>query len=102
MRLRVSATYVSRMSPTIASATFWVAAACCVIAQLALIVSAIRAPMRGSAESAGVAMPRRSIEIAWTIVPAVGLALLLFFTWRAVHPPVMTGSMPPGHRMIDE
>ena len=81
---------------------FWVAATCCLVAQFALIVSAVRSPMDGSAESAGVAMPRRSGEIAWTIVPAIGLAVLLVFTWRAVHPRAMTNDMPAGHQMIDE
>jgi heme/copper-type cytochrome/quinol oxidase subunit 2 len=40
--------------------------------------------MRGSVESASIAMPRRATEIVWTIVPAIGLAVLLFFTWRAI------------------
>jgi heme/copper-type cytochrome/quinol oxidase subunit 2 len=70
------------MSPSLNSALFWIAAACCAIAQIALIVSAVRAPMTGSAESASVRMPGRASEIAWTVVPAIGLAVLLVFTWR--------------------
>lgn len=90
------------MPPTIANAIFWVAAASCVVAQIALIVSAIRSPMPGSADTAAMPMPRRATEIAWTIVPAIGLAVLLVFTWRAMHPSVMAQDMPASHRMIEE
>ena len=90
------------MSPAVATAMFWLAAICCVAAQFALVVSAVRSPMSGSAESADVSMPRRSSEIAWTIVPAIGLAVLLVFTWRAMHAPAMPPDMPAGHRMIDQ
>jgi heme/copper-type cytochrome/quinol oxidase subunit 2 len=90
------------MSPTIASAIFWIAAACCAVAQIALIASAVRSPMPGSAESAKVAMPRRSREIAWTIVPAIALTILLVFTWRAMQPAPMSPDMPMDHRMIEE
>jgi heme/copper-type cytochrome/quinol oxidase subunit 2 len=61
---------------------FWTAAACCLVAQVALILSAIRAPMTGPAEPASMRMPSRASEIAWTVVPAIALAVLLVFTWR--------------------
>lgn len=88
------------MSPTVATAMFWIAATCCIVAQIALIVSAIRSPMSGSADSADVAMPRRSGEIAWTILPAIGLVLLLLFTWKAVHPAVAPPDEHSGHQKI--
>ena len=91
------------MSPTVAEIVFWIAAACCLVAQIALVQSAIRSPMSGSPDTAAVVMPRRSIEIAWTIVPAIALVLVLAFTWRAMHPPASPGmQMPAGHRMIEE
>ena len=89
------------MSPSLTSAIFWIAVACCAVAQLALIWSAIRAPMSGSNESASVRMPSRASEIAWTIVPAIGLAVLLVFTWRATQLAV-TPDPHAGHSMIDE
>ena len=73
------------MSPTSNAALFWIAAACCAVAQIALIMSAIRAPMTGSTASSSLRMPSRASEIAWTVVPAVGLAILLVFTWRETH-----------------
>ena len=90
------------MSPSVATAMFWLAATCCVAAQFALVVSSVRSPMSGSADSADLSMPRRSGEIAWTIIPAIGLAVLLVFTWRAMHTPAMTPDMPAAHRMIDQ
>jgi heme/copper-type cytochrome/quinol oxidase subunit 2 len=90
-------------SPAIASSLFWIATTCCAIAQIALIRSAIRAPMAGSPESASMRMPSRASEIAWTIVPAIGLAVLLVFTWRATHRPEMPNPNPhAGHQMIDD
>ena len=91
------------MSSTAAQIVFWIAAACCLVAQIAVVQSAIRSPMSGSPDSAAVVMPRRSREIAWTIVPAIALALVLAFTWRAMHPPANHEMhMPVGHRMIEE
>jgi heme/copper-type cytochrome/quinol oxidase subunit 2 len=59
--------------------------------------------MSGSPDTAAVVMPRRSIEIVWTIVPAIALVLVLMFTWRAMHPPASHEMpMPAGHRMIEE
>jgi heme/copper-type cytochrome/quinol oxidase subunit 2 len=28
----------------------------------------------------------KAIEVAWTVLPALMLALVLVFTWRAMHP----------------
>jgi heme/copper-type cytochrome/quinol oxidase subunit 2 len=92
---------LSAPSPALANALFWVSAACCAIAQIALVLSAIRAPMAGSPESASMRMPNRATEIAWTIVPAIGLAVLLVFTWRATRQPV-NQDPHAGHQMIEK
>jgi heme/copper-type cytochrome/quinol oxidase subunit 2 len=89
------------VSPAVATALFWVAVVCCIVAQIALIDAAIRAPMQGSSESASMRMPSRVTEIGWTIVPAIGLAVLLVFTWRATHRPPMPDAHA-GHQMIEE
>ena len=93
--------FPASLSPALAGTLFWIAAACCAIGQIALIASAIRAPMEGSAESASMRMPRRASEIAWTLVPAIGLAVLLVFTWRATNRPV-TADPHTGHQVINE
>jgi heme/copper-type cytochrome/quinol oxidase subunit 2 len=61
---------------------FWLAAACCALAQAAIIRSAIRARAQ---RPDGTASPSRPIEVAWTVLPALMLALVLVFTWRALH-----------------
>jgi heme/copper-type cytochrome/quinol oxidase subunit 2 len=78
----------------LAEATFWVAAVACVVAQVAIVRSVLvaRAPADGShAESARVepsrrTAPRRGVEVAWAVVPALALAAVLVLTWRAMHP----------------
>jgi heme/copper-type cytochrome/quinol oxidase subunit 2 len=72
------------MSFLLADAIFWVAVACCTIAQLAIVRSAIVSPARvaGSAPTSGV---RRTAEIAWAVIPGIALAVVLLYTWRAMH-----------------
>ena len=81
---------------------FWAAAACCLVAQVALILSAIRAPMTGSAEPERVQMPSRASEIAWTVVPAVALAVLLVFTWRETRRATPLPDPHAGHTQVIE
>lgn len=66
---------------------FWIAVVCCVVAQVAIARSTLGASARSAEVRPGVPRPRRSIEIAWTVIPAIGLALALFMTWRAIHAP---------------
>jgi heme/copper-type cytochrome/quinol oxidase subunit 2 len=77
----------TQLSPTIptlvSDAIFWLAAACCALSQAAIIRSALRARAE---RPDGSASPSRPIEVAWTVVPALMLALVLVLTWRALHP----------------
>jgi heme/copper-type cytochrome/quinol oxidase subunit 2 len=70
----------------IADAVFWIAVALCVIAQLAIIRSAIVSPARPSDSSAPTSSARRAAEIAWAVLPGVALVVLFFYTWNAIHP----------------
>jgi hypothetical protein len=91
------------MSPRLADLVFWAAAACCVVAQSALVRSAVRTPMAATPDAV-VRMPRRWSEVAWTIVPAIALVFLLAATWRAMHPPPMSHDMPTAaaiHHTLD-
>lgn len=69
--------------PDVNSLVFWTAVAVCAVAQFFIIAGAIRARPPAASDRT---LPRssRAVEIGWTIVPAVGLALLLFFTHRAL------------------
>ncbi len=64
-------------------ALFWVAVACCVVAQIAITAAALRQPHPADAECE-VPMPERATEVAWSLIPAVMLALVLLLTWNAI------------------
>ena len=83
------------MSLRIADAIFWIAVAFCAVAQVAIVQSVIVSPARAP-EHAPASATRRAVEIAWAILPGVALAIVLVFTWRAIHEthlagPVLTG-----------
>jgi len=69
----------------LADAIFWVAVACCTIAQVAILVSVVASPVRLADTSVRPSMARRSSEVAWAILPGVALAVVLVFTWHAMH-----------------
>ena len=72
------------MSLPVADAIFWVAAACCLLAQLAIVQSVVISPARAAGREPASAM-RRVAEIAWAVLPGVALAFVFVFTWRAIH-----------------
>jgi heme/copper-type cytochrome/quinol oxidase subunit 2 len=73
---------------TIRLALFWIAAACCVLAELAIVRAVVFGRAGGSDQSAsGTARPNRHAEIAWAVLPAIGLLFVLYLTWRAVDAP---------------
>ena len=71
---------------------FWLAAACCAAGQLLILRSVIRA--RAHVAAAGEARPRFAAELAWTLLPALVLALTLAATWRAVRADAAMHNMP--------
>jgi heme/copper-type cytochrome/quinol oxidase subunit 2 len=56
---------------------------CCAVSQALIVRSALRAR---ALRPDGSAAPPKAIEVAWTVVPALMLAVVLLFTWRALHP----------------
>jgi heme/copper-type cytochrome/quinol oxidase subunit 2 len=74
---------------SLAEGLFWLAAASCLVAHVAIIRSTIRS--RGAAMSAqvtaeGVPVPRSNfpLELVWAVIPAVALGVVLWFTWERV------------------
>ena len=69
---------------------FWAAVACCAVASLAILRSVV-VPSRASSggdEASAPPVRRRAIEIAYALIPAVALGLVLAGTWprvRALH-----------------
>ena len=66
-----------------AAGLFWLSVACCAIAQLLIIRSVLgaRSPLSPPTITP---RSRSGTEVVWAVLPALGLALLLFFTWRAI------------------
>jgi heme/copper-type cytochrome/quinol oxidase subunit 2 len=84
------------MSSFFAAGLFWTSVACCAVAQI-YIIRSVRS-VREQAPSATVPRSRESVELMWAILPAVALAVVLFFTWRAIEresqaPHVVVGSI---------
>lgn len=80
------------MSLSLADAIFWIAVACCGIAQLAIVRSVLISPARVP-DSQPTTAGRRFVEIAWAVLPGIALAFVLLVTWRAMHG---TGLPPNG------
>ena len=70
----------------LADAIFWIAVACCSVAQLAIIRSVFISP--ATAPDGDTVTPasgaRRAGEIAWAIIPGVALVFVFLATWRAM------------------
>ena len=76
------------MSLSLADAIFWIAVACCVVAQLAIVRSVLISPARVP-DSQPTSAGRRIVEIAWAVLPGIALAFVLLLTWRAMHGAVL-------------
>lgn len=62
---------------------FWTSVACCAVAQI-FIIRSVRGARYVPEPSATVPHSRSGAEMMWAVLPAVGLAVLLAFTWRAI------------------
>jgi heme/copper-type cytochrome/quinol oxidase subunit 2 len=71
------------MPLSLATGLFWISVACCLVAQV-LIVRSVLAARALPAVRPDLPRARGSVEVMWAIVPALALAALLFFTWRAI------------------
>lgn len=76
--------HTESLTHALAEPIFWIAAALCIIGELAILRAAF-APPADAGPSAPVPQPPRGTEMLWAVVPAIALALLLAATWRALH-----------------
>jgi heme/copper-type cytochrome/quinol oxidase subunit 2 len=70
------------MNQPLAETIFWIAVFACVVAEIAILRSTYAA--RKAEKSAMVPTPPARGEIAWAIIPALGLSVLLIFTWQRI------------------
>jgi len=66
-----------------AAGLFWLSVACCALAQF-FILRSVSAARRAAPPAATLPKQRAAVEMLWAVLPAVGLAVLLVFTWRAI------------------
>ena len=85
------------MSPSLAALLFWISVTVCAIAELAVVAATVRASRRSAAADAAATLdlphvdgarplprPRRWLELFYVAAPAVALAVLFAYTWRAM------------------
>ena len=76
------------MTASPAGVMFWLSAASCVVAEVAIIRATLRVSGDSAIEgSAALLRPRRWLEIVWVVLPAIALAALLLGTARAIFAP---------------
>jgi heme/copper-type cytochrome/quinol oxidase subunit 2 len=72
------------MRLSFADGLFWSSVACCAYAQF-FILRSVGGARHAPEPSAKLPRQRGLTELLWAVVPAVALAVLLVFTWRAMH-----------------
>ena len=70
------------MNQPLAETVFWIAAVACVIAQLAILRSTFMARSAKKSELVPSASPRG--ELAWAVIPALALGVVLTATWQRI------------------
>jgi heme/copper-type cytochrome/quinol oxidase subunit 2 len=71
------------MTISFADGLFWLSVACCALAQ-SLILRSVGGAHHAPGSAPGMPRQRGAVEMLWAVLPAIGLAVLLVFTWRAV------------------
>ena len=84
------------MNQSLAVLLFLTSVVVCAVAELAIVVATVRASRRPAPGSQRdlpqvdgaqpLPSPRRWLEVLYAAAPAVALAVLFVFTWRAMHP----------------
>ncbi|MFL5605121.1 MAG: hypothetical protein ACJ8AD_01625 [Gemmatimonadaceae bacterium] len=80
-----------------AAGLFWASVACCALAQFFILRSVGGGGRRHvPAHIAHLPRQRGAMEVLWAVVPAIALAVLLAFTWRAIRaaPTGVQGTAP--------
>jgi heme/copper-type cytochrome/quinol oxidase subunit 2 len=71
------------MHLSFADGLFWASVACCAFAQF-FILRSVGGRRHVPEPTAHLPRQRGGMELVWAAVPAVALAVLLLFTWRAI------------------
>jgi heme/copper-type cytochrome/quinol oxidase subunit 2 len=71
------------MHLSFADGLFWASVACCALAQF-FILRSVGGRRHVPEPTAHLPRQRGALEMVWAFVPAVALAVILVFTWRAI------------------
>lgn len=71
------------MHSLFANGLFWASVACCAVAQV-FIIRSVRGARYVPEPTAVMPRSRHAVEMLWVVLPAIGLVVLLAFTWRAI------------------
>jgi heme/copper-type cytochrome/quinol oxidase subunit 2 len=71
------------MRLSFADGLFWTSVACCAFAQF-FILRSVGGRRHAPDPLANLPRQRGGVELLWAVVPALALAVLLVFTWRAM------------------
>lgn len=86
------------LSQTAAQLLFWSAATVAIIAQAMVL----RAAFAGRTPAANSTAGARARDILWTVLPALTLVVLLWFTWRALPGTAEVELTPTSVRSVDD
>lgn len=86
------------MSFSFADGLFWLSVVCCALAQF-FILRSVGASRHAPDGATRLSRQRGVMEMVWAVLPAVGLAALLVFTWRAVRHNALPASSVPVQRV---
>ncbi len=78
------------MVTRIADGIYWIAVACCAVAQAAIVRSSLVSPALAPSADEPASLARRALEVCWAVVPGIALAFLFVATWHAMHGPAAT------------
>jgi heme/copper-type cytochrome/quinol oxidase subunit 2 len=70
------------MNQPLAETIFWIAAVACVIAEIAILRSTFASRSGNKSELVPSSSPR--MEIAWAVIPAIALMIVLTATWERI------------------
>ena len=88
------------MRLSFADGLFWLSVACCGFAQFCILRS-VGGARHAPTSTATLPRQRGATEVVWAAVPALGLVVLLVFTWRAIHPrPATADSREPAAEAV--
>lgn len=78
----ICTSHLSQMNQPLAEIIFWIAAAACVVAEIAILRSTFAA--RRANKSELVPTASRTGELVWAFIPVIAMSVVLVTTWQRI------------------